>query len=106
MISPTMMMETEVDTDPETQEESDERNNIYEEVLNSDTCRRRHGRTKLAATSSIYRNSWWEGSASRYQVLMKKQEILNIPQTMATFLSSFSPVFLTTLSPFSPPVTN
>ena len=73
MISPTMMMETEVDTDTETQEESDERNNIYEEVLNSDTCRRRHGRTKLAATSSIYRNSWWEGSASRYQVLMKKQ---------------------------------
>ena len=73
MISPTMMMETEVDTDPETQEESDERNNIYEEVLNSDTCRRRHGRTKLAATSSIYRSSWWEGSASRYQVLMKKQ---------------------------------
>ena len=72
MISPTMMMETEVDTDPETQEESDERNNIYEEVLNSDTCRRGHGRTKLAATSSIYRNSWWEGSASRYQV-MKKQ---------------------------------
>ena len=68
MISPTMMMETEVDTDPETQEESDERNNIYEEVLNSDTCRRRHGRTKLAATSSIYRSSWWEGSASRYQV--------------------------------------
>ena len=68
MISPTMMMETEVDTDTETQEESDERNNIYEEVLNSDTCRRRHGRTKLAATSSIYRNSWWEGSAGRYQV--------------------------------------
>ena len=68
MISPTMMMETEVDTDTETQEESDERNNIYEEVLNSDTCRRRHGRTKLAATSSIYRYSWWEGSASRYQV--------------------------------------
>ena len=89
MISPTMMMETEVDTDTETQEESDERSNIYEEVLNSDTCRRRHGRTKLAATSSIYRNSWWEGSAGRYQV-MKIQEMSNIPQTMATFLFSFS----------------
>ena len=90
MISPTMMMETEVDTDTETQEESEERSNIYEEVLNSDTCRRRHGRTKLAATSSIYRNSWWEGSAGRYQVI-KKQEISNIPHPVALWQLSFFP---------------
>ena len=60
MISPTMMMETEVDTDTDTIEETDrDRSNIYEEVLNNETYRRH---SKLSATSSIYRNSWWEAT--------------------------------------------
>merc|ERR1719468_1147202 len=56
-----MMMETEVDTDTDTIEETDiDKNNIYEEVLNNETFRRRHNHSKLSTTSSIYRNSWWE----------------------------------------------
>merc|ERR1719443_864193 len=55
------MMETEVDTDIDTIEETDiDKNNIYEEVLNNETFRRRHNHSKLSTTSSIYRNSWWE----------------------------------------------
>ena len=54
MISPTMMMETEVDTDTDTIEETDnDKNNIYEEVLNNETYRRRHNHSKLSVTSSI-----------------------------------------------------
>ena len=60
MISPTMMMETEVDTDTDTIEENDDKNNIYEEVLNNETYRLRHNHSKLSTTSSIYRNSWWD----------------------------------------------
>merc|ERR1719389_899053 len=65
MISPTMMMETEVDTDTDTIEEADnDKNNIYEEVLNNETYRRRHNHSKLSVTSSIYRNSWWEQTSN------------------------------------------
>ena len=65
MISPTMMMETEVDTDTDTIEETDnDKNNIYEEVLNNETYRRRHNHSKLSVTSSIYRNSWWEQTSN------------------------------------------
>ena len=63
MISPTMMMETEVDSDTDTIEENDDaedRNNIYEEVLNQETYRKRFNHSKLSTTSSIYRNSWWD----------------------------------------------
>jgi len=65
MISPTMMMETEVDTDTDTIEETDnDKNNIYEEVLNNETYRRRHNHSKLSTTSSIYRSSWWEQTSN------------------------------------------
>lgn len=65
MISPTMMMETEVDTDTDTIEETDnDKNNIYEEVLNNETFRRRHNHSKLSTTSSIYRSSWWEQTSN------------------------------------------
>jgi len=65
MISPTMMMETEVDTDTDTLEETDnDKNNIYEEVLNNETYRRRHNHSKLSTTSSIYRSSWWEQTSN------------------------------------------
>lgn len=63
MISPTMMMETEVDSDTDTIEDNDDaedRNNIYEEVLNQETYRKRFNHSKLSTTSSIYRNSWWD----------------------------------------------
>ena len=59
MISPTMMMETEVDSDTDTVEEYEERNNIYEEVLNHENYRERNNQSKLSTTSSIYRASWW-----------------------------------------------
>jgi len=59
MISPTMMMETEVDTDTDTIEECEDNNNIYEEVLNQESFRLRNNRSKLSSTSSIYRASWW-----------------------------------------------
>merc|ERR1719500_771432 len=65
MISPTMMMEAEVDTDTDTIEETDnDKNNIYEEVLNNETYRRRHNHSKLSTTSSIYRSSWWEQTSN------------------------------------------
>ena len=59
MISPTMMMETEVDSDTDTVEDYEERNNIYEEVLNNENYRERNNHSKLSTTSSIYRASWW-----------------------------------------------
>ena len=72
MISPTMMMETEVDTDTDTVEECEDRNNIYEEVLNTENYRERNNHSKLSTTSSIYRASWWgrpaETSNSTFQV--------------------------------------
>jgi len=71
MISPTMMMETEVDTDTDTVEECEDRNNIYEEVLNTENYRERNNHSKLSTTSSIYRASWWgrpaETSNSTFQ---------------------------------------
>ena len=72
MISPTMMMETEVDSDTDTVEDFEERNNIYEEVLNNENYRERNNHSKLSTTSSIYRASWWgwpgETSNSTFQV--------------------------------------
>ena len=72
MISPTMMMETEVDTDTDTVEEYEERTNIYEEVLNNENYRERNNHSKLSTTSSIYRASWWgwpaETNSSTFQV--------------------------------------
>ena len=61
MISPTMMMETEVDSDTDTVKEYEEGNNIYEEILNQDNYRARHNQSQLSlsTTSSIYRASWW-----------------------------------------------
>jgi len=59
MISPTMMMETEVDSDTDTVEDYEEKNNIYEEVLNNENYRDRNNPGKLSTTSSIYRASWW-----------------------------------------------
>ena len=84
MISPTMMMETEVDTDTDTIEETDiDKNNIYEEVLNNETFRRRHNHSKLSTTSSIYRNSWWElTSNGRYnEVCFKHRGFLVLSNT-------------------------
>ena len=64
MISPTMMMETEVDSDTDTVEEYEERTNIYEEVLNNENYRERNNHSKLSTTSSIYRSSWWEQTSN------------------------------------------
>ena len=71
MISPTMMMETELDTDTDTVEDNEDRHNIYEEVLNNETFRTRHNPSKVSSTSSIYRAAWWgrpESQSLSYQV--------------------------------------
>ena len=100
MISPTMMMETEVDTDTDTIEENDDKNNIYEEVLNNETFRLRHNHSKLSTTSSIYRNSWWDSHHNNvlYQqvIRLKHCQLLLIlfdlgPEyKIVEFLSSFT----------------
>jgi len=59
MISPTMMMETEVDTDTDTIDDCEDKHNIYEEVLNNEAFRQRNNRSRLSSTSSIYRAAWW-----------------------------------------------
>ena len=78
MISPTMMMETELDTDTDTVEDNEDRHNIYEEVLNNETFRTRHNPSKVSSTSSIYRAAWWgrpESQSLSYQV----RPLLNKP---------------------------
>ena len=50
MISPTLIMETELDTESET--ESDETVNIYEEVLNRGNCQHGQHVRRLSTTSS------------------------------------------------------
>ena len=94
MISPTMMMETEVDTDTDTIEETDnDKNNIYEEVLNNETYRRRNNHSKLSTTSSIYRSSWWEQTSNvRYNEVCFAQQRFSCSLTWNNFaeLSSSS----------------
>ena len=78
MISPTMMMETEVDTDTDTVEDSEDKHNIYEEVLNNETFRMRNNHSKLSATSSIYRASWWGRPSESHSLSFQVRHLRDI----------------------------
>ena len=53
MISPTLIMETELDTESES-ESDDDTVNIYEEVLNKESYQHRQHPRRLSSTSSLY----------------------------------------------------
>jgi hypothetical protein len=69
MISPTLIMETEWETELES-ENDDDTVNIYEEVLNEENMKRRQHVRRLSSTSSLYsaRGYSWgrRGSDSYY----------------------------------------
>ena len=56
MISPTLIMESEVDTDTDTDTVNgdDDTLNIYEEILNNENSQHRHLQSRLSTTSSLY----------------------------------------------------
>ena len=79
MISPTMMMETELDTDTDTVEDNEDRHNIYEEVLNNETFLTRHNPSKVSSTSSIYRAAWWGRPSESQSLSYQVRQLLNKP---------------------------
>ena len=60
MISPTLIMETELDTESES-DDDDDTINIYEEVLNDDNHITRQYQSRLSTTSSVYSSRGWNG---------------------------------------------
>ena len=59
MISPTLIMETELDTESDSDSDDDDTINIYEEVLNDDTYNTRQHKSRLSTTSSVYSAGGW-----------------------------------------------
>ena len=85
MISPTLMMENELDTDTDDDDDKDDTANIYEEVLNGENQDRQlHGR--LSTTSSLYPGDY--SRRPQYQVRYKHQH--NLSKSIFSF-ESLSP---------------
>ena len=59
MISPTLVMETELDTASDSDDGDDHTTNIYEEVLNEDNHNTRQFHSRLSTTSSLYSSGGW-----------------------------------------------
>ena len=59
MISPTLVMETELDTESDSDDDSDDTTNIYDEVLNEDNQNTRQYHSRLSTTSSVYSSRGW-----------------------------------------------
>ena len=58
MISPTLLMETELDTESDS-DDDDDTINIYEEVLNDYNHVNRQYKSRFSTTSSLYSSGGW-----------------------------------------------
>ena len=70
MISPTLIMDTELDTDTDDDDDDDDDDdtlNIYEEVLNGENYDKRQHHSRLS-TSSSPRHYWGYARSTQYQV--------------------------------------
>ena len=54
MISPTLIMETELETESESYSDDDDTVIIYEEILNNENYQHRQNVRRLSTTSSLY----------------------------------------------------
>ena len=87
MISPTLIMETEVDTESDSDDDDDDTINIYEEVLNDDTYNTRQHKSRLSTTSSVYSaGGWnWERRNPSISYCHKVREALKQLQLLSNF---------------------